>query len=270
MSGVELVERLNMGTTGQLYHHLKALLGADLITQDERGGKYLVSTDRVLPLLMLLTAVSDLLDTSDYLDMSTVRDNSGVYLGKPEAQGHDVHNLLWATLENSILEHKAGYCTEIDIFLHEDASVTVSDNGRGIPVRLLPDSNKTVVQSMLTDVHRNSVDYLVPGGEKGVSIAVVNALSQKLTIEVKKDGHVYRQEYRNGIPQTGLIVVGVTKETGTSVTFKANPELFSTRVNEKRIQEYVRVISMNYPDLSMRLYEGNLALDQSGKDGDGK
>ncbi|MEC0307241.1 ATP-binding protein [Paenibacillus lautus] len=252
LSGSELVERLNMGTTGQLYHHLKALLGADLLVQ-EQGGRYALPKHRSLPFLLLLSAAGDLLDTSDYLEMSEARNNAGMYFGS--SHGFDIHQLLWAVVENSILEHTSGYGDQISIFLHEDGSVSVTDNGRGIPVQALPNSDIPVVQSILTDVHRlnASAHFLVPGAERGISIAVVNALSKHLTVEIRRDGNIYRQEYRHGIPQTGLLIVGMTQETGTSVTFKPEPELFSSAFEFNRIIERKSAIAADYPGLNLTI-----------------
>lgn len=252
LSGAELVERLNMGTTGQLYHHLKALLGADLLVQ-EPGGRYALPKHRSLPFLLLLSAAGDLLDTSDYLEMTETRNNAGMYFGT--SHGFDIHQLLWAVVENSILEHTSGYGDQIGIYLHEDGSVTVTDNGRGIPVQALPNSNIPVVQSVLTDVHRlnTSAHFLAPGAEKGISIAVVNALSKHLTVEIRRDGSIYRQEYRHGIPQTGLLIVGMTQETGTSVTFKPEPELFSSAFDFKRIIERKSAIAADYPGITLTI-----------------
>ena len=114
--GTELVERLNMGTTGQLYHHMKALLGADLLVQEERGGRYSLP-ERALPVLLLLAAASDLLDTSDYLDLAEARSNAGAYLGNSSDE-YNPHLLLQSVLENTILEHQAGDCSVVNIFLH--------------------------------------------------------------------------------------------------------------------------------------------------------
>lgn len=252
LSGSELVERLNMGTTGQLYHHLKALLGADLLVQ-EQGGRYALPQHRSLPFLLLLSAAGDLLDASDYLEMTETRNNAGMYFGP--SHGFDIHQLLWAVVENSILEHTSGYGDQIGIFLHEDGSVTVTDNGRGIPVQALPNSDVPVVQSILTDVRRfnNSAHFLVPGAEKGISIAVVNALSKQLSVEIRRDGNIYRQEYRHGIPQTGLLTVGLTQETGTSVTFKPEPELFSSAFEFDRILERKDAIAADYPALTLTI-----------------
>ncbi|MEJ9217158.1 ATP-binding protein [Paenibacillus glucanolyticus] len=252
LTGSELVERLNMGTTGQLYHHLKALLGADLLVQ-EHGGRYALPKHRSLPFLLLLSAAGDLLDTSDYLEMTETRNHAGMYFGT--SQNFDIHQLLWAVVENSILEHTNGYGNQIGIFLHGDGSVTVTDNGRGIPVQALPNSSIPAVQSILTDVHRlnSSAHFLVPGAEKGISIAVVNALSQRLAVEIRRDGKVYRQEYRHGIPQTGLLTVGLTQDTGTSVTFKPEPELFGSAFEMNHIMERKKAIDADYPELILTI-----------------
>ncbi|MEK8129044.1 ATP-binding protein [Paenibacillus filicis] len=246
LTGSELVDRLGMGTTGQLYHHLKALLGADLLVQ-ESGGRYALPHHRALPFLLLLAAVGDLLDTSDYMDMMETRNNAGAYLGK--AQDFDIHHILWAVVENSILEHQAGFCSEIHLFLHDDGSITVSDNGRGIPVQALPHTEFPTVQSLFTDISRfnSSAPFQVPGAEKGISMAVVNALSHKLTVEIRRDGKTYRQEYRQGIPQSGLMTVGTSTDTGTRVTFKPDPELFGVGFDPEKLyarqQEYVTAYS---------------------------
>ncbi len=228
LTGPELVERLNMGTTGQLYHHIKALAAADLLAQEERGGRYTLPARRMLPMQLLLAAGSNLLDSSSYIGMEEARNQANLYLGTETNGGYDIHVLLWAVLENSILEHRAGHCTEVSLYLHEDGSVTVSDNGRGIPVKALPGYQISNVQSILTDIEwlSNTPVFVAPGAEKGISIAVANALSRSLSLEIRRDGRIFRQDYKKGIPQTGLITVGATQETGTSVTFLADPDLF--------------------------------------------
>jgi len=252
LTGSELVERLHMGTTGQLYHHLKALLGADLLEQ-EPGGRYTVPKHRQLPFLLLLAAAGDMLDAGSYMDMAEARQHAGMYFG---TNGNfDAHHLLWAVMENAILEHSAGYAGEMGIFLHEHGSVTVADDGRGIPVKALPHSNTPEAQSVLTDIHRlnNGAQFLVPGAEKGISIAVVNALSEALTLEIRRDGKVHRQEYRHGIPQTGLQIIGTTRETGTSVTFTPDRELFRDALDMHRIKEHTASITNAYPQLVVTL-----------------
>ena len=258
MTGAELVERLNMGTTGQLYHHLKALLGADLLQQDDRGGRYSIPRHRTLPLLLLLAAASDLLDASDYLDMTEARGNAAAYLGKPDGK-HDPHALLGAVLENSILEHMAGYCTEVDIYVHDNRRVTVADNGRGIPTRAFPgtDADRSWLQTVMTDLHDRTAtgaSYSVPGGEKGISIAVVNALSLHLQVETRRDGSINRQDYSHGIPRSALTPVGTTGETGTSVTFEPDPELFRPSFDRATVEMMRAERSEMHPGLTLRVH----------------
>lgn len=254
LTGPELVEKLGMGTTGQLYHHIKALAGADLLVQEERGGRYTVSGSRALPLLLLLAASGDLLDTSDYIDMTAVRANPADFFGGVPAAG-DPNPLLLALAENGVLEHRAGFCSELHIFLHEDGSATVSDNGRGIPVHVLAAQDKPNVQAVLTDMRRQAehAAFRAPGAEKGISPVVVNALSTRLTVDIRRDGHVYRQEYRNGIPQTPLAVVGVTQETGTGVTFEPNRELFAAGFDRGALELRIAEWRAAYPGLQVHL-----------------
>lgn len=255
LSGSELVERLNMGTTGQLYHHIKALLGADLLVQEERGGMYALPSHRALPLLLLLAAASDLLDTSDYMDLTEARNNASAYLGSSQ-DGYDPHLLLWAVVENSILEHQEGFCSEVNIFLQHDGSITVSDNGRGVPIQVLPNTDKSRIQAVLTELnHSSSKDsFVAPGGLKGISIAAVNALSQRLSIEVRREGKVFRQDYKHGIPQSGILTVGATKETGTSVTFLPDQELFTSTFDRSLIAKRIPDISAAYPGLAIHFH----------------
>ncbi|AFC33845.1 ArsR family transcriptional regulator [Paenibacillus mucilaginosus 3016] len=253
-TGGELVERLNMGTTGQLYHHIKALLGADLLVQEERGGRYAVPAHRRLPLLLLLAASADLLDASRYVEMTEARGHAGFYLGGIQAgQGYDPHPLIWALLENAAAEHRAGYSTEVRLFLHDDGSVTVADNGRGIPVRPLGAAGPAEVQTLLTELGQpsRSAVYEAPGADKEISPAVVNALSQRLTVEIRRDGNIYRQEYRYGVPQTGLLTVGATGETGTSITLLPDPELFGIRLQRDRLEERARSLAGACPGLQI-------------------
>jgi DNA gyrase subunit B len=255
VSGTDLVEQLGMGTTGQLYHHIKALTGADLLIQEERGGEYSLPAHRVLPVLLLLAAASELADASTYMDMTEARDQVGLYLGAGQ-QDYDPHVLVWALLENSILEHQAGYCSEVDVFLHADRSITVADNGRGIPVSALSNGSKPNVQMVLTDMGRPSLSapYYAAGGEKGISVAVVNALSQQLAVEVRRDGAIYRQNYKHGIPQTGVMTVGATQESGTSITVEPDQDLFSKPFQIHIIKQRSADIQQAYPKLNIRIH----------------
>lgn len=256
LTGAEIVERLRMGTTGQLYHHLKALQGAGLVMQDA-DGRYALPDQRKLPLLLLLSSIAEMLDAGDYLDMAEARGAAGAYLGVGGEKGNDANLLLWAVVENCILEHAAGYATEVHLFLHRNGGATVTDNGRGIPVQAFPGSSKPAVQTVMTDMGRlaKNAPYQAPGAEKGISIAVVNAFSQSLTVEIRKDGYIYRQDYRNGIPHSELEAIGVSAASGTSITFRPDPELFATGFDRGFLQEHIRKLNEAYPELSILLHE---------------
>lgn len=255
LTGTEIVEQLNMGTTGQLYHHTKALLGADLLVQEDRGGKYSLPAHRSLPLLLLLAAGSDLIDTSDYMELTETRNQAGDYLGD-NSKEYDPHQLIWAVIENTILEHQSGYCNEVNLILQTDGSITVADNGRGIPTHAISQTNKTNVQAVLTEINRHhaTAAVLAPEGVKGINIPVVNALSQRLSIEIRREGKVFHQAYKHGIPQTELLVIGTTRETGTSLTFKPDTELFhSAAFNKDIIKHHLEELSSSYPELKINL-----------------
>ncbi|NKI23675.1 helix-turn-helix domain-containing protein [Paenibacillus dendritiformis] len=262
LTGSELVEQLHMGTTGQLYHHLKALQGADLLVQEERGGTYAIPPYRALPLLLLWAAASELLDASDYIALAEARNNAGDYLGT-HRNGYDPLHLAAALIENSVLEHQAGHCTEVHLFLHGDGSLTIADNGRGIPVQAFAPADKTPLQAILTDIGRSSTSAFItaPGAEHKINAAVVNALSQRLTVEIRRGGSIFRQEFKRGIPQTGLLTVGATRETGTSITFLPDRDLFRLPVSPESMSRYIRSVSEANPGLSLRLH-GN----ESGRD----
>lgn len=256
LTGAELVERLNMGTTGQLYHHTKALLGADLLIQEDRGGKYSFPPHRSLPFLLLLAVGSDLLETSDYMELTEARNNVSTYLNSAQAD-YDPHHLLWAVIENCILEHQAGYCTEVNLILQSDRCITVADNGRGIPAHTLPDGNKTSVQTILTQMgqRNSSATVMAPGGVQGINMAVVNALSEQLSVEVRREGKIYRQEFKHGIPQTELIVIGVTKETGTGITFTLDRDIFKTVFDVSTVNNHLEDLASTYPKLKFQILD---------------
>ncbi|MBM7566572.1 helix-turn-helix domain-containing protein [Paenibacillus sacheonensis] len=258
-TGTALVEQLQMGTTGQLYHHIKAMAGADLLRQEERGGAYSVQPRRLLPILLLLAAVNDLSDTSDYIDMTAVRERADDYLGSAIIPGNcDPHALLWAVLENALMEYEAGYCSDIDLFLH-DTSITVADNGRGIPTSLLggTGTERTWLHAVMTDLRQLAIqgaEVAVPGSAKGINIAVVNAMSTQLQVEVRREGKISRQSYKHGIPQHPLLTIGMTAETGASVTFEPDPELFAGRFDRAQIQARAEAIRAAYPALRIHVH----------------
>ena len=160
--------------------------------------------------------------------LDAVRKRPGMYIGSTGLRG--LHHLVYEVVDNSIDEAMAGFCDNILVMLNKDSSVTVVDNGRGIPVKKIEKYNRPAVEIVLTKLHAGGKfgddGYKVSGGLHGVGLSVVNALSEKLVVEVRRDGNIWRQEYKQGNPVTDLIKGEKTDTHGTIVTFLPDKEIF--------------------------------------------
>jgi DNA gyrase subunit B len=172
--------------------------------------------------------------------LEAVRKRPSMYIGSTGPRG--LHHLVYEVVDNSIDESLAGFCDTISVTIHQDNSVTVVDNGRGIPVGIHPKMGRPTVEVALTMLHAggkfDGKGYKVSGGLHGVGVSVVNALSEFLKVEVMRNGRIYSQSYQRGKVASELIEIGQTNKTGTKITFKPDEQIFEEINFEYEILEH--------------------------------
>ena len=164
--------------------------------------------------------------------LEAVRVRPGMYIGSTSSTG--LHHLVWEIVDNSVDEAMAGFCSSIEVTVHPDNSITVVDNGRGIPVDMHPVKKIPTLEVVMTILHAggkfDNSAYKVSGGLHGVGVSVVNALSKKMNVQVRRDGKVYEMEFSRGKTTQKMEEVGTSSTTGTTVTFWPDDEIFETTV----------------------------------------
>ena len=192
--------------------------------------------------------------------LEAVRVRPGMYLGNIH-DGTALHHLVWEVVDNSVDEHLAGYCKTITVTVHGDGSISVVDDGRGIPVRMDPERGVSMAQLAMTILHAggkfDNESYAVSAGTHGVGVSAVNAVSDWLKLEIHREGHVWQQEYRRGVPQGPLTAMGTSDRSGTKVQFKPDLTIFKSETEFKwaTLDNRVREIAFLNAGLTIELVE---------------
>ena len=188
--------------------------------------------------------------------LEAVRKRPSMYIGNTAEEG--LHHLIWEIVDNSIDEALAGYCKIIKVTIHEDNSVSVEDDGRGIPVEKHPTENMTALELVMTTLHAGGKfdhdSYKVSGGLHGVGVSVVNALSENLIVEIKRNGKIFQQNYSYGNKISELKIIGECEKTGTKICFKADPLIFQETTVFIYETVKTRLRELSYLNKDLRIY----------------